>query len=147
MSVRSLDKLPDDPHGLELRREVRTTIDAYRSFLNAPAFQHQIDLAVLVKIAGDDHVPFRERRRAAEVLTKFRLQAMSALADLAGVRAQVLRELGLEDPTKATSAVQINQKIEVVRVDDWRAARAEFVDATPELPDAGEDDRGSEPDP
>ena len=52
---------------MDLEAEAMAAIEAYRSFLSSPAFQHQIDLAVLVKIAGDDKMDPRERRRAAEV--------------------------------------------------------------------------------
>ncbi|MCA9317149.1 MAG: hypothetical protein KDB73_16795 [Planctomycetes bacterium] len=52
---------------MDLEAEAMAAIEAYRSFLSSPAFQHQVDLAVLVKIAGDDKMDPRERRRAAEV--------------------------------------------------------------------------------
>lgn len=123
-----------------LKRDARTTLDAYAAFLKSPAFQHNMDLAVLTKIAGDEAVPFRERRRAAEVLAKLRLQAMAALADLSAVREQVMRELGLEDGPKSVSLTQVNTKIEIVRADDWRAADAEIVDAELEPDDRGEAD-------
>lgn len=146
MSYLPADRLPEDPEALALRRDARATLDAYAAFLSSPAFQHNMDLAVLTKIAGDDKVPFRERRRAAEVLAKLRLQAMEALADLSAVRAQVLRELGLEEGPKAVSMTQVNTKIEIVRSDDWRAASAEIVDARPVPPERVEPD-GSAPDP
>ena len=129
MSIFSPDKLPQDSSLAEFKRDARATLDAYAAFLKSPAFQHNIDLAVLTKIAGDEAVPFRERRRAAEVLARLRLQAMEALADLSAVREQVKRELGLEDAPKAVSLTQVNQKIEIVRSDDWRATDAEIVDA------------------
>lgn len=146
MSRHALDRLPEDPDGLELRREVRATLDAYNAFLKSPAFQHNLDLAVLTKIAGDETVPPRERRRAAEVLAKLRLEAMAAVAELSAVRQQVLRELGLEETPKATHLTQVNTKIEIVRADDWRAASADFLDAEALPPNGGaDDDRAPDP--
>lgn len=148
MSTFSPERLPRDADLAALRREVRATLDAYAAFLQSPAFLHNIDVAVLTKIAGDENVPHRERRRAAEALAKLRLQAMEALAELAGVRQQVLRELGLEDGPRAVAVTQVNQKIEIVRMDDWRAATAEVVDVDgPALREAmeGDDGRSDEP--
>ena len=114
-------------------RQVESTLAAYTAFLQSPAFQHNVDIAVLTKIAGDESVSHRERRLAAEALAKLRLQAMEALADLSGVRAQVLRDLGLDETPQATVALtQVNQRIEIVRKDDWRAATAKVVDVLPE---------------
>ncbi len=112
-----------------LKREARATLDSYAAFLNSPTYQHNVDIAVLTKIAGDDKVPTRERLRAAQVLAKLRLEAMAALAELSGTRLQMLRELGLQDTPAAAHFTQVNTKIEIVRADDWRAASADFVDA------------------
>ena len=105
-----------------LREEAEASIEGYRAFLSSPAFQHSIDLAVLVKIAGDDTVDVRERRRAAEVLAKLRLQAMEALAELTGTREQSLDRLGLKTGGPAVSMTQVNNRIEIVRASDWRNA-------------------------
>jgi hypothetical protein len=112
------------PEAADLEREARATIEAYRAYLNSPAFQHSIDLAVLVKIAGDDNQPIRERRRAAEVLAKLRLEAMDALATLTGTREQSLDVLGIKQGPQSLALTQVNQKIEIVRAKDWRAAPA-----------------------
>jgi hypothetical protein len=106
----------------QLRRDAQATIDAYKAFLDSPAFQHSIDVAVLVKIAGDDKADIRERRRAAEVLAKLRLQAMEGLAELLGAREQVLDRLGIRPAAQSLALTQINQRIEIVRARDWRAA-------------------------
>ena len=111
------------PDAAHLEDEARATIEAYRAYLSSPAFQHSIDLAVLVKIAGDDTVDIRERRRAAEVLAKLRLQAMEALADLTGTREQSLDRLGLKTGPHTLALTQVNhQQIEIVRAKDWRNA-------------------------
>ena len=138
MSLLPPEDVPKDLVAAGLRQKARATLDAYAALLKNPAFQHNLDLAVLTKIAGDESVPFRERRRAAEVLAKIRLQAMEALADLSGVRAQVLRELGLEEGPTTVAMTQVNTKIEIVRADDWRAASAEIVDAEVTRDDAAE---------
>ena len=106
----------------ELERQALATIESYRAFLDSPAFQHSIDIAVLVKIAGDDNADIRERRRAAEVLAKLRLQAMEALAELTGTREQSLDRLGLKAGPHTVALTQVNQKIEIVRASDWRGA-------------------------
>ena len=110
------------PEAAHLEAEARATIEAYRAYLNSPAFQHSIDLAVLVKIAGDDKADIRERRRAAEVLAKLRLQAMEALAELTGTREQSLDRLGLKVGPQTLALTQVNQQIEIVRAKDWRGS-------------------------
>ena len=117
-----MSELARGPEPADLEREARTTIEAYRAYLDSPAFQHSIDLAVLVKIAGDDKADIRERRRAAEVLAKLRLQAMEALAELTGTREQSLDRLGLKTGPHTLALTQVNQKIEIVRAKDWRAS-------------------------
>ena len=112
------------PDAMRLRQEVESTIEAYRAYLASPAFQHSVDLMVLVKIAGDERADIRERRRAAEVLAKLRLQAMEGLADLTGVREQALDALGLKAGPQTLALTQVNQQIEIVRAKDWRSARA-----------------------
>jgi len=110
------------PQATDLEQEARTTIESYRTFLSSPAFLHSVDLMVLVKIAGDENADIRERRRAAEVLAKLRLQAMEALADLTGTREQSLEKLGLKVGPQTLALTQVNQRIEVVRAKDWRSA-------------------------
>ncbi len=110
------------PEPADLEREAKATIEAYRAYLNSPAFQHSVDLMVLVKIAGDDSADIRERRRAAEVLAKLRLQAMQGLAELTGTREQSLDRLGLKTGPHTIALTQLNQRIEVVRATDWRNA-------------------------
>jgi hypothetical protein len=78
---------------------------------------------VLVKIAGDENADVRERRRAAEVLAKLRLQAMEGLADLVAAREQNLDRLGIKAGSGPSVALtQVNNRIEIVRASDWRAA-------------------------
>jgi hypothetical protein len=113
-----------------LRAGARDSIESYRTFLNSPAFQHQVDLAILVKVAGDESVPMRERLRAAEILAKLRLEDMAAVAELTGVREQSLDLLGIKAGPQALSLTNVHQKIEIVRAKDWRALPdSEVVDA------------------
>ena len=126
-----------------LRDEARACLEAYRAFLASPAFQHQVDLAILVKVAGDDLAPARDRLRAAEILSKLRLDAMAAVAELTGVREQSLDALGIRAGPPSVALTQVNQKIEIVRAKDWRAlsdAEAGEVDALP----AGEESDGAD---
>ena len=122
VSTFSPERLPEDPEALAARKDARTTIEAFRSFLKSPAYENNVDLAVLTKIAADESVPVRERRRAAEMLLRFRLKALETLASLEGVREQVLRDLGIATGPQAVSMTQVNQRIEIIRADDWRAA-------------------------
>ena len=124
MSFESLDRLPKDPAALALRKEARASLDAYEAFLAHPAFVHRIDLSVLAKLATDENVPARERRRAAEVLVKAHLQANRELADLTCVKEQILDQLGIAPgaPPAAVNLTQVNTKIEIVREADWRDA-------------------------
>jgi hypothetical protein len=119
-----------------LRSEARASIEAYRAFLASPAFQHQVDLAILVKVAGNESAPMRERLRAAEILARLRLEAMAAVSELTGVREQALDLLGIKTGPQAVALMQVNQKIEIVRAKDWRAAapleEGEAIDLEPQ---------------
>jgi hypothetical protein len=105
-----------------LREEARASIAAYQAFLSSPAFQHQVDLAILVKVAGNEQAPMRERLRAAEILARLRLEAMAAVAELTGTREQSLERLGIKAGPQSLALTQVNQKIEIVRARDWRSA-------------------------
>lgn len=111
------------PEAVRLNAEADATIERYKSYLTSPAFEHSVDLMVLVKIAGDENADIRERRRAAEVLAKLRLQAMEGLADIVAARDQTLDRLGIKTgPAAALSMTQVNNRIEIVRAEDWRVA-------------------------
>src|SRR5262245_4940604 len=119
------DRLPQDIDSVELRKEARALLDAYEALLAHPAFVHRVGVSVLAKIAADEQVPPRERRRAAEVLGRLHLLAMKQFAELAGVREQVLDRLGLSPPPAGPAAVavaQVSTKVEIVREKDWRDA-------------------------
>ena len=125
MSTVSTERLPDLSGPMETRRDARATLAAYEAFLEHPAFAHRVDLAVLTKIATDEHMPVRERRRAAEALGLLRLRAMALIADLGGVREQILDELGVVPSRSGVTNVSVTQvnapmKVEIVREDDWR---------------------------
>jgi hypothetical protein len=138
------------PEPADLERQAAEVIEGYRSYLDSPAFQHQVDLHVLVKIAGDENQPIRERRRAAEVLARLRLEAMDALADLTGTREQALEVLGIKQGPSSVALTQVNQKIEIVRAKDWRSAvpleEGEVIDARA-LPDGIPEDVAADPPP
>lgn len=62
--------------------ELSSALAAYRAFLANPAFVHRLDLAVLTKIAGDEKMPPRDRRQAAEALGMLYLKAVEVMARL-----------------------------------------------------------------
>lgn len=124
MSFLPTNRLPEDPAALELRKEARARLDAFEAFLGHPAFVHNVDLAVLVKLATGDGVADREKRRAAEILLRARLEAQRAMAELTCVKEQVLDQLGITPGASpaALNLTQVNTKIEIVREADWRDA-------------------------
>lgn len=125
MSFLPADRLPSAPQTLALTKDARATLDAYEAFLAHPAFVHNVDLAVLVKLATADGVTDREKRRAAEILLTSRLQARRDLAGLTCVKEQILDQLGIAASSPGSVHVtQVQQvtKIEVVREKDWRDA-------------------------
>jgi hypothetical protein len=117
------DRPPESDDTQRLREEADAAIDRYKSYLQSPTFQHSLDVAVLTKIAGDEKADIRERRRAAEVLAKLRLQAMEGLASLVAARDQTLDRLGIRTGSgPSLSMTQVNNRIEIVRASDWRNA-------------------------
>lgn len=133
---------PESALAVGFEQEAKDAIESYRRFLSSPAFQHTVDLAVLVKVAGDERAPMRDRLRAAEVLAKLRLEAMAAVASLTGAREQRLDAMGLKPGPQTLALTNVNQKIEIVRASDWRNAPAlkEAVDVEAKtLPEGSED--------
>ena len=112
--------LAPTPEATEIRKDARTIIAAYKAFLANPAFDHNIDLAVLAKVAADENVAPRERRRAAEMLARFRLAAMEMIAKLTGTKEQMLHELGIAPTSGPMNFTQVNTRVEIVRAEDWR---------------------------
>jgi hypothetical protein len=125
VSIVPADRLPEDAEALALRREGRAVLDAYRAFLQHPAFVHRVDLAVLTKLATDEATPQRVRARAAEVLGNFFHRAAEAYAALLGVREANLEAQGIDSSAKAAAVAQVVTKIEIVRDRDWRDASVE----------------------
>ncbi len=125
------DADPNDRAKRELgaRDDAASLLASFRAFLASPAYANDVDLAVLTSLAADKSVPARERLRAAEMLLRYRLKAMETLAQLEGVREQVLRDLGTEAAPQL-ALTQVNQQIEIVRADDWRGAKAIEAQAT-----------------
>lgn len=126
---------PDDAE--RLRSEADAAIERYKAYLDSPTFQHGMDVAVLTKIAGDDSADLRERRRAAEILAKLRLQAMEGLAELVAAREQTMDRLGIKTGGPSVQLNQVSNRIEIVRACDWRNAApledgGHIVDALPE---------------
>jgi hypothetical protein len=122
LSLLPADRLPDDVDALALRKDARAVLDAYRAFLQHPAFVHRVDLAVLTKLATDDQTPARVRARAAEILGAFFHRAAESYAALLGIREASLQAQGIDTSPKATAVAQVITKIEVVRQRDWRDA-------------------------
>jgi hypothetical protein len=107
---------------LALRADAKAAIDAARALLAAPVFERQIPLALLTKLASDETVPIRERRRCAEVLAQLQLRAIETLAGITGAKEQRLRDLGIDAAPSEVNVVQHNTTIEIVRegAPDWR---------------------------
>ena len=122
MSLVPADRLPDDPEGLALRRDGRAILDAYRAFLQSPAFVHRIDLAVLTKLATDEAATHRVRARAAEILGNLFARGLADYASLVGVREASLRAQGIDAGPSEVNVTQVVQRIEIVRegAKDWR---------------------------
>src|SRR5437773_1565675 len=97
------------PELTALGGDALTVLAAYRSILANPAFVHNVDLAILTKIATDDRLSPRERRRAAEALSALRMRSLERFSDLTCAREQAMRGLGLggERAMPATS-IQIH---------------------------------------
>ncbi len=68
--------------GVTQVEDLDSALAAYRAFLANPAFVHRLDLAVLTKIAGDDKMPPRDRRQAAEALGMLYLRAVEVMGKL-----------------------------------------------------------------
>jgi hypothetical protein len=147
--------------------DARVTLKAYQAFLEQPGFVHNIDVAVLTKIAANDKLPPREQRRAAEMMATLRLKALDCVAQLTGAREQILKALGLDIATmKALAITQVNTSVQVdarritVEADretltrlladpaaaDLAAALARRLDGGPRL-DGAPPDEGAVPDP
>jgi hypothetical protein len=112
MSAFSPERLPEDAEAAGLKREARATLQVYAAFLQNPAFQHRVDIAVLTKIATDDTMAPRERRRSAEMIGLLFLKALDRMAEITGVREQVLKGLGLDPASvKAVALQQVNTSV------------------------------------
>jgi hypothetical protein len=113
-------RLPDE--SLALRAQADAAIEAARALLDHPAFAQNLGVAVLSRMALDEKVPAKERRRCAEVLAQLQLRTIEALAARTGAREQRLKDLGIEAPPQEVNLTQVNQRIEIVRegAKDWR---------------------------
>ncbi len=123
----SENRLPAEPRAeadadLVLRTDATAAIEAARALLAAPVFERQIPIALLTKLASDDKVPVRERRRAAEVLANLQVKLIEMVGDLTGAKEHRLRELGIEGTPQEVNLTQVNNRIEIIRegAPDWR---------------------------
>ena len=120
-------RLPAEPRAEEdadlvLRTDAKAAIEAARALLAAPVFERQIPIALLTKLASDDKVPVRERRRAAEVLANLQVKLIAMVGELTGTKEHRLRELGIDAAPQEVNLTQVNNRIEIIRegAADWR---------------------------
>jgi hypothetical protein len=117
MSSFPASKLPYDPERLDVRRDARATLAAYQAFLQDPAFANRIDMKVLTRIAGDEKMPPRERRRAAEMIGNLYLKALDKVSDLSCVREQVLMSLGIDPSPRGGTNVAVDARSVTIEAD------------------------------
>lgn len=112
-----LPDLPPEPP------EPPAAVQAATALLEHPALAQNLGIAVLSKMALDDKLPPRERRRAAEVLAGLKLKAVEVLGAMTGAKEQTLKALGIESAPTAVNVTQNHTKIEIVRrgTSDWRS--------------------------
>ena len=94
------------------------------ALLGHPALAQNLGLSVLARMALDEKLPAKERRRCGEVLAQLKLKAVELAAHVSGAREQRLRALGIETGPQEVHVEQHNTKIEIVREGqrDWRTA-------------------------
>jgi hypothetical protein len=96
--------LAGDPERFDILQKARLVLRVYEEFLSSPVYIHKIDINGLTKIAVDEKLPVRERRRALEVLLGGRLKATAELAHLLGVRELSLVQIQAAYPGSALQA-------------------------------------------
>lgn len=101
-------------------------VAALRALLAHPAMAQDVGLNVLARMALDDKIPPREKRRCAEVLAHLKLKAVEVAAHVTGAREQHLRALGISSGPQEVNVTQHNTKIEIIRegARDWRTAES-----------------------
>ncbi len=111
---------------LALVQQANAAVEAASAMLSSTVFERQIPIALLTKLASDESVPVRERRRSAEVLARLQLKLIETLAEISGSKEQRLKELGLT-AAGDVHLTQVNTKIEIVREGggDWRSVDVE----------------------
>ena len=102
MSTFSPDKLPRDLDQLAHREDAQAVLATVRAMLGAPVFVHNVPIAMLTKIVGDESLSMRMRLRAAELLARLQVKLVESLASLSGAREQALSELGIDGSGKST---------------------------------------------
>lgn len=109
-----------------LAPEADAAIDAARALLAHPALAQDLGIAVLARMALDDKVPPKERRRCGEVLLNLKVKAIEVVGALTGSRERHLRALGISQAPQEVHVEQHNTRIEIVREGqrDWRTAEA-----------------------
>lgn len=93
-----------------------------RALLAHPALAQNLGLTVLSRMALDEKLPAKERRRCAEVLAQLKLKAIELTAHVTGARERALRDQGITQGPTEVHVEQHNTKIEIVRegARDWR---------------------------
>ena len=94
------------------------------ALLSHPALAQNLGLTVLSRMALDEKLPAKERRRCGEVLAQLKLKAMELAAHVTGARERALRDQGITQGPTEVHVEQHNTRIEIVREGsrDWRTA-------------------------
>lgn len=97
-------------------------VAAALALLAHPALAQNLGLAVLSRMALDEKLPAKERRRCGEVLAQLKLRAVEIAAHVTGARERALRDQGITQGPTEVHVEQHNTKIEIVRegARDWR---------------------------
>ncbi len=99
-------------------------VTALHALLAHPALAQNLGLTVLSRMALDERIPAKERRRCGEVLAQLKLKAMELAAHVTGARERALRDQGITQGPTEVHVEQHNTRIEIVREGsrDWRTA-------------------------
>ena len=109
-------KADDAPErALAPHRDAEAAVEAARSMLASAVFERQVPIALLTKLASDESVPVRERRRCAEVLARLQLKLIETVAQITGAKEQRLKQMGIDAAAGDVHMTQVNNRIEIVR--------------------------------
>lgn len=118
------ESLPTPANATALQPADDPVVASLHALLSHPALAQNLGLTVLSRMALDERIPAKERRRCGEVLAQLKLKAMELAAHVTGARERALRDQGITQGPTEVHVEQHNTTIEVVRTgtSDWRKA-------------------------